>query len=670
MHPITKGLACEEACHRGSWGRRTCTFNLKCLKTLTPDEVLRKLELVIAPQSDKDIAVRPSTSRREVDRSMNNQQLSLTYYGYVFDASGYGRAARDYIHALHKSGVKLSVFNLADRDKQIDDPLIESLIGKPQESDFHLFHGIPTQWSRLAFSRRNCIGMTVWETDTVPSQWHNPLNHTLDVWVPSNFNVDAFSESLESPVFRLPHPVNASYMNGAPKNGIDIHARLGIDKDDFVFYSIFEWQDRKNPNGILEAYFRAFRKEDNVVLLIKANPGAARTAPKVLDEYRRRYDSDAHVILCCESLTDDEIQALHRRGDCYVSLHYGEGWAYPLFDAASLGTPVVATRFSGPLDYLDPDYPGLVDCDLARVGQAYVYYNRLMHWAVPRLDVAADRMRWVFDNYDEAKAHAHRHRRRIIKEYSAERVGAAAKSRLLDLLCKTQRSRGIYLKRLELADLERPDPPIPGSWYDSDYFEHGLKSNWREGYSWDLYGNLFRDAAKMLTETFATADSFLDAGCAKGFLVRCIRESGKDCVGVDHSDWAINNSDALTRKHLRRASIENYAPNRQFDVLLALNLFESLSDQQVIRFMKRARKWTSQAMFAVISTVEDDVERGRVNYDRDLSHVSLKSRAEWDELFKKAGWRQDALHELAQRTVQDHALCRKMGWRVFVYSPV
>ncbi len=670
MHPITKGLHCEAACHRGSWGRRNCAHSLKCLKTLTPEEVLKKVEPIIAREDGLAAASNSSISRNEVDRSMNNQQLSLTYYGYVFDASGYGRAARDYIHALNAAGVKLSVVDLADRGRQVNDPLIESLIGTLEDSDFHLFHGIPSQWSRLAFSRRNCIGMTVWETDTVPSQWENPLNHTLDVWVPSNFNVDTFSESLESPVFRLPHPMNASYLNGAPKNGIDINGRLGIGKDDFVFYSIFEWQDRKNPNGTLEAYFEAFRTDEGAVLVIKANPGAAHTAQKVLDDYRRRHDSDARVVLCCEALTDEEIQMLHRRGDCYVSLHYGEGWAYPLFDAASLGTPVVATRFSGPLDYLDTDYPGLVDCDPARVAQPYVYYNRLMRWAVPRPDAAADRMRWVFDNYDEARVHAKRNRKRIISEYSAERVGAAAKSRLLDLLCKTHRSKGIYLKRLELAEIERPDAPIPGDWYDSDYFEHGLKSNWREGYSWQLYGNLFRDTANMLTEMFASAESFLDAGCAKGFLVRCLRESGKDCIGVDHSNWAIGQSDATTRPYLHEVSIDKYSPDRQFDVLLALNLFESLSEKQILRLMRRARKWTNQAMFAVISTVENEKERACLDSDMDLSHVSLKSRAEWDQLFRKAGWRQDALHQMAQRTVQEHPLCKKMDWRVFVYSPV
>jgi len=43
MVPVTKGLACEPACRRGAWGRRGCEFQLECLRTLTPDDVLDQL---------------------------------------------------------------------------------------------------------------------------------------------------------------------------------------------------------------------------------------------------------------------------------------------------------------------------------------------------------------------------------------------------------------------------------------------------------------------------------------------------------------------------------------------------------------------------------------------------------------------------------------------------
>src|SRR5215203_4193518 len=144
------------------------------------------------------------------------EAIKLTYYGHLFDASGYGQAARAYVHALHSAGVSLSLVDLMNHKRQVHDDLVASLVDRRHEPDFHLFHGIPPQWARLAFRLRNAIGMTVWETDTMPTQWRNILSHVTDVWLPSEFNVETFRRSLRTPIFRLPHPVFPRYLNGDP----------------------------------------------------------------------------------------------------------------------------------------------------------------------------------------------------------------------------------------------------------------------------------------------------------------------------------------------------------------------------------------------------------------------------------------------------------------------
>src|SRR5262249_13407220 len=136
--------------------------------------------------------------------------------------------------------------------------------------------------------------------------------------------------SLEKPVFKLPHSILRRHFNGdvpEPNNF------LGVTGKDFIFYSLFEWQDRKGPGALIEAYFRAFPGDDDAVLLIKANAGSAASAKEVVSEMRRKTGSAARVNLYCGSWSDAQIEALHRRGDCYVSLHRGEGWGYPLFEA-------------------------------------------------------------------------------------------------------------------------------------------------------------------------------------------------------------------------------------------------------------------------------------------------------------------------------------------------
>ena len=229
---ITKGLPCEAACRRERWGRRDCARHLECLKSLTAEEVLMKVSetvpiaLTEAPPRLNGPMASPPHGHRATGETIN-----VVYHGWVFDASGYGHAARGNIHALHRAGVNVAVVDLAGRPRQVAapggrarwprqvaapggrarwprqvaDPLVESLVGRKVEADFNLFHGIPPLWARHAFPLRNVIAITVWETDTMPTQWRPALNHALEVWLPCEFNVSVFQRALERPVFKLPH---------------------------------------------------------------------------------------------------------------------------------------------------------------------------------------------------------------------------------------------------------------------------------------------------------------------------------------------------------------------------------------------------------------------------------------------------------------------------------
>ena len=74
---------------------------------------------------------------------------------------------------------------------------------------------------------------------------------------------------------------------------------------DFVFYAIFEWQDRKSPERTMEAYFRAFREDDGTILVLKTNPGAAGVAARALQEMRVRTRSRARAAVRAEAWSED-----------------------------------------------------------------------------------------------------------------------------------------------------------------------------------------------------------------------------------------------------------------------------------------------------------------------------------------------------------------------------
>ncbi len=75
--------------------------------------------------------------------------------------------------------------------------------------------------------------------------------------------------------------------------------------------------------------------------------GSARSGQTV-QEARRQTRTGARVAVHCEAWSDAELEALYRRADRDVSLYRGEGWCYPLFEAACRGTPVIATLIPAP----------------------------------------------------------------------------------------------------------------------------------------------------------------------------------------------------------------------------------------------------------------------------------------------------------------------------------
>ena len=629
-------------------------------------------------------------------------EIHVAFYSYVADVSGYGHTARAWVHALHRAGVQLSVVDLARRRTRPPDELTASLTGRRVDAaDVHLFYGIPTHWARLAFPLRNAVGATVWETDTVPSQWRSALNHVQEVWLPCAFNAGVFERALERPVFHLPYPVFPPRISGDVP---EPDAFLRVEPDEFVFYALFEWQDRKGAREAVEAFLRAFGERDRAVLVLKTNAAAADEAARAVADARARHASGARIEVRAESWSDAEVEALYRRGDCYVSLHRGEGWGYPLFDAAVRGTPVVATGYSGPLDFLSPEHHALVRHTLAPVRQPYVYYAPTMRWAEPDVEHAAELMRRVHDHRAEAREKAAAGAARLLEAFSMESVGRRARARLEEVrervrprrvplvaaavrhtptyaaasaaatLPRTAPSRAVAVPSIVVAakpvEPVPPGGPVPAEWYDEDYFETGRKTGWSRGYGWALFGGLFREMAGMLAETIPGAGSYLDAGCAKGLLVRALRDLGKDAWGFDASRWALDHAEPAARPYLTRASVEDVALKRDYDVLSATDLFQTLTEAQLDAFLPRARKHTSTALFAVIPSFDTDGDEAAYRPGPlDASHVTMRTRAWWHAKLLAAGWKQDNLHRAVQDAFARHALVRRIGWKVYVYAP-
>jgi len=153
--------------------------------------------------------------------------------------------------------------------------------------------------------------------------------------------------------------------------------------------------ERKNPIGLIRAFTRAFGDDDTVQLVLKTSFG---------DRHPQQFEAlqaaaaAANVTIINEVYSPEDVLSLMDACDAYVSLHRSEGLGLTMAEAMLMGKPVIATNFSGNVDFMDSSNSLLVDYELVKLGKSIPPYDAHLEWAEPSEAHAAELMRRVFDN--------------------------------------------------------------------------------------------------------------------------------------------------------------------------------------------------------------------------------------------------------------------------------
>jgi hypothetical protein len=115
--------------------------------------------------------------------------------------------------------------------------------------------------------------------------------------------------------------------------------------------------------------------------------------------------------------------------DCFVSLHRSEGFGLGLAEAMLLGKPVIATGYSGTLDFMNRDNSLLIDYKIVEIAEDRPIYTKGNFWAEPSIEHAASCMRQVYEHQDEANERAVRAQPQIKSLLSIEAAGQRMRER-------------------------------------------------------------------------------------------------------------------------------------------------------------------------------------------------------------------------------------------------
>lgn len=116
--------------------------------------------------------------------------------------------------------------------------------------------------------------------------------------------------------------------------------------------------------------------------------------------------------------------------DCYVSLHRSEGFGLTMAEAMFYGKPVIATPYSGNMDFMNVGNSFMVKFKLMSTDQNYGPYPKGSVWANPDVENAASLMRYVFDNPKIAQQVGETAASTIKSILSPQAIGGKIKERL------------------------------------------------------------------------------------------------------------------------------------------------------------------------------------------------------------------------------------------------
>lgn len=342
--------------------------------------------------------------------------MLIRYYGHVGAPSGYGDAGNEFCMALLETGHELEISTTGTELAARFEPLaghIKSEGDLRSDPDVIIVHTLPLSCGefldkrglRAAYPSAKIVAYTTWEgADPAPTALATALADFDQVWVPSYATANVMRRGDVAPVHVVPHPfahlrngisaracsrcglhhpvesyrvgsmvmtprglaevlewsqyncpvyVRVEYADGHRANHhpceLTAYTPAGTP---YRFYYIGAWNIRKNPEGVVRAYCRAFTADDDVELVLQcqgSSPEMCRitqlaTGLTNLELPRIRFKGTR--------VPDTLIREMHEAFDCFVTASRGEAWNLPAFDAMLMGRHIIAPHGHGSDDFL------------------------------------------------------------------------------------------------------------------------------------------------------------------------------------------------------------------------------------------------------------------------------------------------------------------------------
>lgn len=211
-------------------------------------------------------------------------------------------------------------------------------------------------------------------------------------------------------------------------------------KEDFAFLFVGHWlqgnmgQDRKNVSGLINTFFHTFKnKSKKPALILKTSvvaPGIMNVhdLKQRIEMIKNTVDSKnlPNVYILDGDLSDEEMNSLynHPKVKAHVSFTKGEGFGRPLLEACLSGKPIIASNWSGHLDFLHKDYNFLVGGDIQQVDSSAAndWIMKEAGWFNINYSEAGGTLKWIYENYKKAEEKSRKNRKYVKDNFTTQKM--------------------------------------------------------------------------------------------------------------------------------------------------------------------------------------------------------------------------------------------------------
>jgi len=368
---------------------------------------------------------------------MSNQIMpQLNVMGFFRSEIGLGQAARNIAYALETTNIKSTFVDIPIPGLSNSKEFSEKCGGYFPNLNNLTVCGLSVLLEKIPVMLKNTGGLgkknylyPYWELDRIPYEFYENLVAYDEIFAPSQFIAETFSNFLGKEISTIPTPLYIP-----PSSEVN-----NLRGDKLVIFSLLDFGSttaRKNPKGVLDAFQLAFPSSITDVELIVKVHGTSHenrhgNGRAILENYSK---NDQRIKIIDKTMDRAQVDALMSSCNVYLSMHRSEGFGFGPAEAMARGKIVIATDYGGTKDFVNEltGYP--VEYKLIPIREDQFSYAQNQLWANPLLDSAASCLREVYEHYDLALQKAVNGRESLIKNNSFPMIG--------NLLETTLKSRG------------------------------------------------------------------------------------------------------------------------------------------------------------------------------------------------------------------------------------